>query len=124
MFFAVFQVYLYILVIDQRIIPATAGQTRPSPPARCPSEDHSRECGGKPTDRNVEDMLQAALGDGYPRSVGHGNGYFSLFRHVCGEPWAEIMDAQIANPNAYALIEKYFPKSVTIFNEMVKEALK
>ncbi len=34
------------------------------------------------------------------------------------------MDAQIANPNAYALIEKYFPKSVTIFNEMVKEALK
>lgn len=66
---------------------------------------------------------QAALGDDYPRSVGHGNGYFSDFSHACAEPWAEIMDAQLANPKAYELIEQYFPQSVTIFNTMVKEVL-
>ncbi|RYQ39377.1 hypothetical protein PG2001B_1118 [Bifidobacterium pseudolongum subsp. globosum] len=77
----------------------------------------------RPTDRDVDDILQAALGDDYPRSVGHDDGYFSSFQHVCGEPWAEIMDAQLANPAAYKLIEQYFPKSVTIFNTMVKEAL-
>lgn len=77
----------------------------------------------RPTDRNVEDMLQAALGDGYPGSVGHPDGYFSDFAHACAEPWAEIMDAQLANPKAYELIERYFPKSVTIFNTMVKEVL-
>lgn len=33
------------------------------------------------------------------------------------------MDAQLANPKAYELIEQYFPQSVTIFNTMVKEVL-
>lgn len=70
-----------------------------------------------------ETYPQAALGDDYPRSVGHGNGYFSDFGHACAEPWAEIMDAQLANPKAYELIEQYFPQSVTIFNTMVKEVL-
>ena len=75
------------------------------------------------TDRNVEDMLQAALGDDYPGLVGHPKKYFSDFMHACAEPWAEIMDAQLANPKAYELIEQYFPQSVTIFNTMVKEML-
>lgn len=73
------------------------------------------------TDRSVEDILQAALGDSYPRSVGHGDGYFSSFPHVCAEPWAEIMETQLANPKAYKLIEQYFPQSVRIFNNMMKE---
>ena len=77
----------------------------------------------RPTDRNVEDMLQAALGDDYPGLVGHPKKYFSDFMHACAEPWAEIMDAQLANPKAYELIERYFPQSVTIFNTMVKEVL-
>ena len=75
------------------------------------------------TDRNVEDMLQVALGDDYPGLVGHPKKYFSDFMHACAEPWAEIMDAQLANPKAYELIEQYFPQSVTIFNTMVKEML-
>lgn len=33
------------------------------------------------------------------------------------------MDAQLANPKAYELIEQYSPQSVTIFNTMVKEVL-
>ncbi|RYQ08829.1 hypothetical protein PG2093B_1383 [Bifidobacterium pseudolongum subsp. globosum] len=73
------------------------------------------------TDLDVDDMLQAALGDDYPYWVGHlGDGYFNPTRQ-CAEAWAEMMSSQIANPDAWSLIERVFPQSATMFNSMVKE---
>lgn len=42
----------------------------------------------------------------------HAGQTFSSFPHVCAEPWAEIMETQLANPKAYKLIEQYFPQSI------------
>ncbi len=76
------------------------------------------------TDLNIEDMLQAALGDNYPRKIGHADGYFANnFNGRSSEAWAEMIDAQLANPKAYALIKQYFPESAKLFDEMVKEAM-
>lgn len=74
------------------------------------------------TDLDVDDMLQAALGDDYPYWVGHpGDGYFNPTRQ-CAEAWAEMMSSQIANPDAWSLIERVFPQSATMFNTIMKEA--
>lgn len=78
----------------------------------------------EPTDRNVEDMLQGATFDAYQGSVGHGKTYFNVpggFDRRSSEAWAEMLDAQLANPQAWAAIERYFPESARLFDEMVKE---
>ena len=76
------------------------------------------------TDRNVEDMLQAALGDDYHGSVGHPKGYFRQSGQLQStEAFAEMLDAQMANPEAWRLIANYFPESAKMFNTMIQEAL-
>lgn len=75
------------------------------------------------TDRNIEDMLQAALGDDYPKTVGHPNGYFQQQgSHQSSEAFAEMLDAQLANPAAWAIIENFMPESAKMFNTMIREA--
>ena len=74
------------------------------------------------TGLDADDMLQAALGDDYPYMVGHPVGYFNPTRQ-CAEAWAEMMSSQIADPDAWSLIERCFPQSVTMFNTMVKEVI-
>lgn len=68
-------------------------------------------------------MLQAALGDDYPKTVGHPNGYFQQQgSHQSSEAFAEMLDAQLANPAAWAIIENFMPESAKMFNTMIREA--
>ena len=69
-------------------------------------------------------MLQGATFDAYPGSAGHGPPYFggsNGFGLRSSEAWAEMFDSQFANPQAWAAIERYFPESAKLFDEMVKE---
>lgn len=76
-------------------------------------------------DRNIEDMLQAALGDDYPKTVGHPTGYFQQHgSRQSSEAFAEMLDAQLANPAAWAIIANCMPESAKMFNTMIQEAMK
>ena len=61
--------------------------------------------------RGKHDLLHG-LGDTVRIIPAHAGQTFSSFPHVCAEPWAEIMETQLANPKAYKLIEQYFPQSI------------
>lgn len=74
----------------------------------------------------VDDMLQAAWGEGYPAEFGHGEAYWRRGRdhRRAAEAFAEMMEAQLCNPEAWAAIKQRLPRTAAAFDELIREALK
>lgn len=61
----------------------------------------------------------------YPFGAGHGRQYWSQGEQLASmEAFAEITSAQIANKGSWEQIQKYFPETVKVYDEMIKEAAK
>ena len=72
----------------------------------------------------VDDMMEAAYGDAYPARFGHGAAYWRKSEtRRWQEAFAEMVQAQIANPEAWAAMRTYFPTAAAAFERLVKEAL-
>lgn len=70
----------------------------------------------------VEDLLEAAYGKTYVASYGHGHGYWAGDAQPA-EAFADMIEAQLANPDAWAAIAARFPTAAKAFDRIVKEAL-
>ena len=70
----------------------------------------------------VEDLLEAAYGKTYVASYGHGHGYW-VGDAQPAEAFADMIEAQLANPDAWAAIAARFPTAAKVFDRIVKEAL-
>lgn len=69
---------------------------------------------------DVSDILEGAgIGIKYPLGVGHGLSYWNN-RDNGKEIFAEIISAEIANPESLECIKKYFPETYKVFREMLK----
>ncbi|RSX53790.1 hypothetical protein D2E25_0096 [Bifidobacterium goeldii] len=82
------------------------------------------------TDGAVDDMIFAQY-DGYRGFVWHPprdpknpieTKYFKSGMMRSAEAWAEMLAAQIANPQAWNHIQKWFPQSSKLLDEMIQEA--
>ena len=68
--------------------------------------------------------MEAAYGDAYPARFGHGAAYWRKSEaRRWQEAFAEMVQAQIANPEAWAAMRTYFPTAAAAFERLVKEAL-
>lgn len=76
---------------------------------------------GKGTDFDVDDILEYALGDEwFPYSwMKHPIGYFK-YLPVEAEAFAEMLSAQLANENAWTLFQRYFPRSVRMYEDIIR----
>lgn len=64
------------------------------------------------------DMLQASLGSRL--STGHSRNYFNKDKRNRGtEAFAEIMSAKSTNPKTLEIMQKYIPKTLEIFDEII-----
>lgn len=71
---------------------------------------------------DVSDMLEGAgIGVKYPLGVGHGLNYWKN-RDNGKEIFAEIISAEIANPESLDCIKKYFPETYKVFRDILKAA--
>lgn len=73
---------------------------------------------------DISDMFEPVMEKSYPFDAGHGKSYWTqggdvYIRHG-KEAFAEMYSSRIANEKSWELICKYFPKSVTIFNEILE----
>lgn len=69
---------------------------------------------------DVSDILEGAgIGVKYPLGVGHGLSYWKKIDNGA-EIFAEIISAEIANPESLECIKKYFPETYKVFREMLK----
>ena len=79
---------------------------------------------------NISDMFESNYGFSYPFGAGHGasywrrNGTGNEYIGVGKEAFAEMYASMIANEGSWALIQKYFPKSVEIFKEIIEMGAK
>ena len=69
------------------------------------------------------DMFEGATKGAITTYCGHGKSYWNK-QDVGVEAFAEMFDATINNPEALALIHKYFPKAYEIFIECLEEIVK
>lgn len=79
---------------------------------------------------DISDLFEPVTSKGYPFGAGHGKDYWSKSSNGFGsapkyirhgkEAFAEMYASNIANGESWELIQKYFPKSVEIFNEMLE----
>lgn len=74
----------------------------------------------------VDDFLRAAWGEAYLARFGHQPGYWNRARdhRRVSEAFAEMMEAQLCNPEAWAAIEQRFPRTAAAFDELLQEALR
>lgn len=72
---------------------------------------------------DISDMFEASMQTtDYPFGTGHGRGYWSKLSGSRGmEAFAEMYSSKVANSESWELIKEYFPESVDIFEEMLKE---
>lgn len=69
---------------------------------------------------DVSDMLEGAgIGVAYPLGVGHGTTYWKN-RDNGKEIFAEMLSAEIANPESLACIKEYFPETYNVFRQMLE----
>lgn len=69
---------------------------------------------------DVSDMLEGAgIGVAYPCGVGHGTSYWKN-RDNGKEIFAEMLSAEIANPESLACIKEYFPETYKVFRQMLE----
>lgn len=78
---------------------------------------------------DLSDMCQASI-DNYDFGMGHDPNYFSensFEKYFAGrkmrgtEAFAEIISAKGTNPESYKLMQKYIPKALKIFEEIMQE---
>lgn len=69
---------------------------------------------------DVSDILEGAgIGVKYPLGLGHGLSYWKK-RDNGAEIFAEIMSAEITNPESLECIKKYFPETYKVFRDILK----
>lgn len=69
---------------------------------------------------DISDMFESTMKTvNYPFGVGHGGGYWGKGNNA-KEAFAEMYSSRMSNKESYKQIQKYFPKSVKIFEEMLK----
>lgn len=69
---------------------------------------------------DISDMFEPSMTTtDYPFGIGHGRGYWYTGKSA-KEAFAEIYSARVNNQGSYEQIKKYFPKSIEIFEEMLK----
>lgn len=76
---------------------------------------------------NLSDMLERysvkVLQRAYPLDVGHGKTYAKRQGALAKEAFAEMMDAEITNPESLELIKEYLPDAYDMYLTMIKEML-
>lgn len=73
---------------------------------------------------NLSDIIEAQSNAKVIGGIGHGKKYWQYKPRLSSEPFAEMFDALIANPEALSHIQRYFPESFDVFNEMIIEMSK
>lgn len=69
---------------------------------------------------DLSDMFESSMTTlDYPFGCGHGSGYWGTGKNA-KEAFAEMYSSRINNHGSYEQIKKYFPRSVDIFEEMLK----
>lgn len=82
--------------------------------------EHMKKTISLPDRSDISDMFEPSMTTtDYPFGIGHGRGYWSTGKNA-KEAFAEIYSARVNNQGSYEQIKKYFPKSVEIFEEMLK----
>lgn len=72
---------------------------------------------------DLSDMMQASLGNSKRISMGHASSYFDA-RSRGKEAFAEIMSAKATNPQSLEVMQKYIPKTLEIFDEIIDKIKK
>ncbi len=72
---------------------------------------------------DISDMFEPVMSTGFPFGVGHGKNYWKN-RDNGKEGFAEMYSAMINNPESWEQIQRFFPESCKIFDEMLNEVLK
>lgn len=78
---------------------------------------------GKLVYGNVSDIIEGCTGIGYPLGIGHGSTYHKRPGATEKEFFAEVLDSAVANPEAYAQMERIFPNAVNMVWTMVNNAI-
>ena len=69
---------------------------------------------------NISDMFESIMTiTDYPFGAGHGSKYWTS-RNNGKEGFAEMYSAKVNNPESWEAIQKYFPESIKIFDEILK----
>lgn len=76
---------------------------------------------------DISDMFESTFSTGYPFGAGHGKAYWTKGTGI-GNEWmrtgreafAEMYASRIANDGSWELIQKYFPESIKIFDEIIE----
>lgn len=89
--------------------------------------EHMKKEYGMSARADVSDMFEPVMEDpknAYPFGFGHGIGYWTKdgakYRRHGKEAFAEMYSAMIANEDSWEVINKFFPRSVQIFNEILE----
>lgn len=76
---------------------------------------------------DISDMFESTFSTGYPFGAGHGKGYWTKgtgagneWMRTGREAFAEMHASRIANNGSWELIQKYFPESIKLFDEMIE----
>ena len=86
--------------------------------------------GSKIAISDLSDILEGATGEKIQCGFGHGAKYWKdrtyngLPDGLATEAFAEMIDSTFANPESLEMIQKYLPKSYSVFQEMIESLLK
>ena len=86
--------------------------------------------GSKIAISDLSDILEGATGAKIQCGFGHGAKYWKdrtyngLPDGLATEAFAEMIDSTFANPESLEMIQKYLPKSYSVFQEMIESLLK
>lgn len=70
---------------------------------------------------DLSDIFEGATGARVSGGWGHGKSYWdSGNRALAKEAFAEFYSAQISNPESLAILTKYFPKSASVFEDIIE----
>ena len=69
---------------------------------------------------NISDILEKCVNKSYPLGLGHGVQYHKRPGATEKEFFAEVLDSAVANPAAYAQMQRLFPNAVDAVWELLK----
>lgn len=88
-----------------------------------------KESGSKIAYGDLSDILEGATGGKIQCGIGHGKSYWKdrtyngLADGLATEAFAEMIDSTFANPESLEMIQRYLPKSYSLFREMIENLL-
>lgn len=68
---------------------------------------------------NLSDIVEGATNARMSFGAGHGKKYWQRPHALSTEAFAEMFASKMANPESYAVLQKYLPKSTQVFDEMI-----